>query len=437
MAKRIPLYPRIDYAKQLAKEFIIKLKIKSLPINPFAICSQCGYIVKSVSQTEKIIDEIDPFEVRDNPNCDAKTYLTSDGRYVIVYDDTVLSQGRIIWTIAHEIGHIVLKHLIQFEQTEINKGLTEKETEILEKEADAFASEFLSPAPILISCNCVKKKAIVKLCGLSDEAATYREEYLKNYKPEEKFQQLNEEIFKQFYNFINNKEFYININHKICPICKNYILSPRERYCRICGNQMTSKSLNKGIVYNDGPEISKRKNRIICYKCFKPHELQNGSICIYCGTTLINKCSNLACNKTHVVSSRYCFECGSPNTFLLEGVINDWQHTQKSIEKEKYIRQLLENHYETGRIFDEWYYLLKFIDEDGNRVLYNILKKSIAKIDYDTLFIYSESITVNQIISETTFTDYIIKLIELKLNISILEVLRLEINKDGIISFVA
>ncbi len=157
MSKRIPLYPRKEYAKKLAKEFILQSNINSLPVNPFAVCQHHGFIIKSVSQTEDIIDEIDPFDVRENPECDAKTYLTSKGRYIIIYDDAIFSQGRIIWTIAHEIGHIVLKHLINFDQTETHKGLTESENEILEKEADAFASEFLAPAEILINCNCVKK----------------------------------------------------------------------------------------------------------------------------------------------------------------------------------------------------------------------------------------------------------------------------------------
>jgi hypothetical protein len=60
MAKKIPLYPRIDYAKKVAKEFLLKSQITSLPINPIAVCKQHGFTVKSVSEAENTIKEIDP-----------------------------------------------------------------------------------------------------------------------------------------------------------------------------------------------------------------------------------------------------------------------------------------------------------------------------------------------------------------------------------------
>ena len=83
MAKKIPLYPRIDYAKKIAKEFLLKSQITSLPINPIAVCKQHGFTVKSVSEAENTIKEIDPFEIRSNPNCDAKTYLTSKANILL------------------------------------------------------------------------------------------------------------------------------------------------------------------------------------------------------------------------------------------------------------------------------------------------------------------------------------------------------------------
>lgn len=96
MAKRIPLYPRRDYAKKMAKEFLLKSQITSLPIDPIAVCKQQGFTIKSVAEAERTVNEFDPFEIRTNPNCDAKTYLTSEGKYLIVYDETVFSEGRVI-----------------------------------------------------------------------------------------------------------------------------------------------------------------------------------------------------------------------------------------------------------------------------------------------------------------------------------------------------
>lgn len=394
MARKIPLYPRKDFAKKAAKEFLLKSKVKSLPINPYAICKQHGFVIRSVSEIEDLIDEIDPFDIRYNTDCDAKTYLTSDGRYVIVYDDSVLSQGRIIWTIAHEIAHIVLGHLEQFDQTEVNKGLTEKENQVLEKEADIFTSELLAPAEILLHCKCKTKSRIKMLCGLSDEAATYREEYVKNYKPDDKYQHLNKEIFKQFFNFINDKDFFINLHQKVCPKCKNYILSSREHFCRICGNQVTGRTLIKGFVYNDAPSTSNKKETLFCPKCLKTQEKQDGSDCKHCGISLVNKCSNSTCNKSHIESSRFCHHCGSPNSFFIDGILKEWSDTQKRYDEFRHIKRLLKNDNETGKIFDEWKYLLGFMKNEGNLLFFNRLREAVAKIDYDTLFIYSNDSNV-------------------------------------------
>ena len=435
MAMRIPLYPRKDYAKKMAKEFIIKSKVKSLPINPFAVCEHHGFIIKSVSQAEDIIDEVDPFDVRDNPECDAKTYLTSKGRYVIIYDDSVLSKGRIIWTIAHEIGHIVLKHLIQFNQTEIHQGLTDQENEALEKEADAFASEFLAPAEVLLNCNCVKKNMIIKLCGLSDEAAYYREEYLKGYTPDEKYLHIDKEILKQFYNYIYNREFYHILNYKVCPTCKNYIFSAKEHFCRICGSSITSKTLTKGIVYNDTP-IMKNQRIVICPHCLKAQNPKSNDTCRYCGKTLINKCSNSSCSKKLVPNSRYCHRCGHTSSFFSNGLLPDWETAHNNYFEEKIIKYILEEDKETGKVFNEWHYLLSFIKEEKEDFsLYYSLKDTVAKIDYDTLFIYTNSKDTEYLIKEQNVSTLIIKLAKLKLNIPILEILTLKIEKDYSVSF--
>ncbi|NLZ53729.1 MAG: ImmA/IrrE family metallo-endopeptidase, partial [Thermoanaerobacteraceae bacterium] len=364
MAKKIPLYPRRDYAKKLAKEFLLQSKITSLPIDPIAVCKQHGFTVKSVLEAENTINEFDPFEIRVNPNCDAKTYLTSEGKYLIVYDEAVFSEGRIIWTIAHELGHIVLKHLIHFEQTEIHKGLTDRENEVLENEADAFASEFLAPAEILLGCNCGTKGKIIKLCGLSDEAAGYKEEYLKKYKPDEKYRLINQKIYRQFYSFIHNKEFFHALHYKVCPVCKNYIFSPRERFCRICGGKVTAHTLMEGIIYNDGPEV-KTNQAVFCPKCLKPQK-QRLTTCSDCGTALVNKCISPSCNKRHDGTSRYCFACGAPTSFFYEGLLCNWENAREKQLSYNLVNQLLEMDQETGRIFTEWPYVLNLIKENGH-----------------------------------------------------------------------
>jgi hypothetical protein len=428
MAKKIPLYPRIELAKNTARDFIVKSGINTLPVDLFAICKKYGWTVKSVSEAEELTDEIDPFSLRFTPECDAKTYLTPKGKYFIVYRDEVVSKRRILWTIAHEIGHIVLKHLEDFEETEIHRGLTEEENEVLEKEADAFASEYLAPSDILLLCNCTTKNFIVKLCGLSNQAAENKEQALKHYKPDKNHEYLNKAIHKQFYNFIHNKEFYHSIYQSVCPCCKNYIFSNRESFCRLCGSGVSPSVLTEGIVYNDGPELNKSGRVLICPKCSNSTFREGDTLCSRCGFSLTNACTNSSagCNiKLHGGSARYCYGCGSETIFFKTGLLSCWQRANQLISYREFTLRQLEDDSDTGCILKEWDYILNLIKEDSRFDVYSALKGSIAKLDYDTLFIYSESEEFLDLMSYSRFISYIIKLFRSRLKLPVMEVLTL------------
>lgn len=61
--------------------------------------------------------------------------LKLSGINLILYDDRITNEGRRNWTIAHELGHVLLGH------TELNKAT--------EREADAFAAELLMPEIVI------------------------------------------------------------------------------------------------------------------------------------------------------------------------------------------------------------------------------------------------------------------------------------------------
>lgn len=105
MSWRIPLYLRKEYAKRLAKYFILQSNINSPPVDLFAVCQHNSFIIKSVSQLEDIIYEVYPFHVRENPECDAKSYLISKYGYLIIYDDVVSFLCWIIWYSLRNISY--------------------------------------------------------------------------------------------------------------------------------------------------------------------------------------------------------------------------------------------------------------------------------------------------------------------------------------------
>jgi hypothetical protein len=89
----------------------------------------------------------------------------------------------------------------------------------------------------------------------------------------------------------------------------------------------------------------------------------------------------------------------------------------------------------TGRVFNEWPYVLNLIKENGYLPLYKALRDSIGKIDYDTLYVYSDYPSAKKMIEDDRIVSYIIKQIKISLKIPILEVLLLKVADDGTIFF--
>ncbi|OLN29951.1 hypothetical protein DSOL_3291 [Desulfosporosinus metallidurans] len=91
-------------------------------------------------------------------------------------------KGRTNWTIAHELGHIILNHFIEFDIDNLN----DEEHDILDREAEIFARELLMPRE-WVKSNCEHPLTIsilAKLKNLFDvswQAITYRLDELNIY----------------------------------------------------------------------------------------------------------------------------------------------------------------------------------------------------------------------------------------------------------------
>ena len=174
----IPRYARYDYCSQKAYDFLEQYSIKSFPINPFEIIAKENYGLMKYSEL------MEEFGCSLDKVCtclrssDGKTIL-DNGHYSIAYND-FKSTTRIRFTIMHEIGHIYLNHLVDFEKTEMLRGgefvtrLTKQEYKVLENEANAFARNVLSPISMYFT---LKDKSIENVAwtfGLSIPAAETR-----------------------------------------------------------------------------------------------------------------------------------------------------------------------------------------------------------------------------------------------------------------------
>lgn len=132
-----------------SQEALVLLNSVCFPLDLSAICDELGIILVTKQ------DYINYRQVTNSLNqeiCikDGRSYLTyKNGKkiYTIIYDEKPHWRWR--FTIAHELGHILLGHLndkrLQIERGGIDAQLYQD----LENEADVFAGNFLAP-PILI-----------------------------------------------------------------------------------------------------------------------------------------------------------------------------------------------------------------------------------------------------------------------------------------------
>lgn len=145
---KIPNEPRFSFASRMAYEFSDELGINEFPVDPAKIIE--GRFPKwrlQGWQDAQCTLKIDDFLYLDRDGAEARTVIQrGTNTYIIGYDERIVNQQRIRWTLAHEIGHIVLGHLDQYEATALTRGgLTDKQYGVLEVEAHWFAAELLAP----------------------------------------------------------------------------------------------------------------------------------------------------------------------------------------------------------------------------------------------------------------------------------------------------
>lgn len=114
--------------------------------------------------------------------CESKSgcthYDITNDRYLILCNQSTTNNnniGRQRWTLGHEIGHTVCKHLPLSAYHKLSENsllkITNSDYEI---EADCFAATLLCPLPICKFLNVQSPEEIQRIFGLSTEASLYR-----------------------------------------------------------------------------------------------------------------------------------------------------------------------------------------------------------------------------------------------------------------------
>ena len=152
----------------------VGIRNAAFPVNPETICRRlknCRLITYQEIAKENgtsVADIADLFGSQDG----CTHYEWKHDRFLISYN-TAKFPSRIRWTIAHELGHVAAGHFYELEDRQILSAPPELH-EMMEDEADYFASELLAPTTAIITLGVRSASDLRIRFGLSDDAAGRR-----------------------------------------------------------------------------------------------------------------------------------------------------------------------------------------------------------------------------------------------------------------------
>ena len=185
-------YGKYKNARNASWQCILDFDIKTLPV-----------IVTSIIKKSDNIRLLKNSDINLLKEKESGVTIFENGIFNIVFRDTEPSK-RCRFTIAHELGHIFLGHLMintpQYRTFKIQNDT--------ESEANVFARDLLAPACVLHELQTLSAAEISKLCNISLEAASYRAERMRELENRNAWylHPLEQEVYKQFEDFIKSKQ---------------------------------------------------------------------------------------------------------------------------------------------------------------------------------------------------------------------------------------
>ena len=179
-----------DYKKSrdLAWRVLINENVRELPVKVVRLCKQMG--IRVIAFT---------------PETDSDGFSTVvDGQAQIFVSDRC-SRERQRFTVAHELGHILLGHVGAYEL--VNREPSRGDNPI-EQAANVFASRLLAPACVLWALDARTPEQISALCQISRQSAAFRAERMEVLYQRNRFltSPLERQVYQQFRDFIDRSK---------------------------------------------------------------------------------------------------------------------------------------------------------------------------------------------------------------------------------------
>lgn len=200
-------YRNYQESRDLSWKILIFQNVRSLPVRISDICLSYGINIYNYSKNAELISKLKANELKIGN--DGFTTIVN-GKPIIFFDDSKSPQ-RSRFTIAHELGHILLGHVGLYDL--INREPSSEDNPI-EQAANVFASRLLAPACVMWGLNVHTSEEIMRYCNLTYSAAAFRAERMEQlYSREKEFIQnrgkscflmspLEKKVYQQFSDFI-------------------------------------------------------------------------------------------------------------------------------------------------------------------------------------------------------------------------------------------
>lgn len=181
------LYGKYKNVRNSVWQALLDFNVTKLPVSVNGIAKQLGI---------KVIKNSDIHELQ---NGERGVTLFKNGHWYIVFDDTE-SVSVCRFTVAHEIGHILLGHIL----VTGTKYRTFAKRDEEEQAADMFAARLLAPACVLHELQALSAEQIAKVCNISISAAVVRSERMQVLEARNKYylHPLERRVREQFDSFI-------------------------------------------------------------------------------------------------------------------------------------------------------------------------------------------------------------------------------------------
>ncbi len=305
--KSLPAY-RSDYIKLQIKTFLhlFKIQIGNWPLD-------CIKLLEKMKETQVIpffygfFRLPDKYEAITNYHSDQNVYLMQINQNNMQYPFETSANRRLNFTIAHEIGHIMLNHL------KVPRNLkTKEDIRKEEQEANEFAGQLLMPDKLLACCSFNSISSVAEFFNVSDSALMVR----------------------------LGKTYRLDMLHQkksnVCSNCGNESMDYTAKFCCICGIVLeNNKNGVLRVSYFDGVKLDKNGEACSCPVC-NNSDISFTGRCTKCSTPLYNYCSSIYSNKskcsyTNPGNARYCEMCGSETSFYSIGLLKPWEEVRKNL----------------------------------------------------------------------------------------------------------